>query len=298
MRPLYGNPRLAIIIRARLRLLNKELLQMSDENVARESRFALLPTYLALDTSVSMTEDGAFASAFGFLPKLLAEMNKSAVINDKLRVEVITFDETARVVFPLGTRDELKNWLDETKDRPVVPDGNWTKYGRAFDRLREEIEHGVTQIRSESYEGENYKAYRPVVFFITDGEPNDDESARNEAYARLTDAGFKSRPNIVCVGVGRASLEKLKDYGAGCYESPIGGYVTGNGKLTLVSRDGVSPTAALDAIIPALIQSVIASIGNVGAINATADDGMEDPFGENRDELFDEDVFEAFEQGV
>ena len=261
-----------------------------------ESRFALLPAYLALDTSVSMTEGGAFESAFEFLPKLLAEMNKSAVVNDKLRVEVVTFDETARVVFPLGTRDELKGWLQETKSRPVIPNGNWTKYGVAFDKLRDEIELGVRQIRSESYEGENYKAYRPVVFFITDGDPNDDKTIRDAAFARLTDAGFTSRPNVVCVGVGGATLEKIKQYGAGRYESPNGGYMTGNNNLALVSKEGVSPTAALGVIIPALVQSIIASVGNALTDEATADCDMEDPFGASGDVLFDEDVFEVFEQ--
>ena len=261
-----------------------------------ESRFALLPAYLALDTSVSMTEDGAFESAFEFLPKLLAEMNKSAVVNDKLRVEVITFDETAKVVFPLGTRDELKTWLEEKKGRPVVPDGNWTKYGAAFEKLREEIELGVQQIRSENYEGESYISYRPVVFFITDGDPNDDADSRCAAFARLTDAEFYSRPNIVCVGVGRATLDNLKEYGAGRYESPNGGYVAGNGKLALVSKDGVTPAAALGVIIPALVQSIITSVGNARADGPAGEGDMEDPFGCGGEELFDEDIFEVFEQ--
>ena len=262
-----------------------------------ESRYALLPAYLVLDTSVSMSEDNAFESAFEFLPRLLSEMNKSAVVNDKLRVEVITFDEDAKVVFPLGTRDELKNWLEDKERAPITPSGNWTKYGAAFEKLREEIELGVRQIRSENYEGEYFIAYRPVVFFITDGDPNDDVNDRNAAFARLTDAGFKARPNIVCVGVGKATMEKLKDYGAGRYESPGGGYATGNGKLALVSKDGVSPAAALGIIIPALVQSIITSIGSARASGGAGDgDGMEDPFGGGGDDLFDEDVFDVFEQ--
>lgn len=262
-----------------------------------ESRFALLPTYLVLDTSMSMNEDNAFASAFEFLPKLLTQMNKSTVVADKLRVEVITFDETAKVVFPLGTREELKNWLEDKKSKPIIPDGSWTRYGHAFEKLREEIEQGVQQIRSESYGNENFKAYRPVVFFITDGAPNDDTAMRNAAFASLTDAGFKSRPNIVCVGVGKATLDDLKEYSAGRYQSPNNTYVTGNSKLVLVSKDGVSPTAALDTVIPALVQSIIASIGNAQAARDTLiDDNLEDPFGSGLDDLFDDDIFDVFEQ--
>lgn len=261
----------------------------------QESRFALLPAYLVLDTSVSMALDEAFESAFEFLPKLLAQMNKSAVVADKLRVEVITFDETAKVVFSLGTREELKDWLEEKKTRPITPCGNCTSYGVAFEKLREEIEQGVQQIRSESYNGENYKAYRPVVFFITDGLPNDDKEKRDKAFASLTEAGFKSRPNIVCVGVGKATLEALKEYSAGRYQSPTNAYITGNSKLVLVSKDGVSPAAALDIIIPALVQSIIASVGNTQAEDEGGDE-MEDIFGSNEEPLFDDDIFDVFVQ--
>lgn len=264
----------------------------------QESRFALLPAYLVLDTSISMTEDEAFESAFAFLPKLLAQMNKSAVVADKLRVEVITFDETAKVVFPLGTREELNNWLEEKKANPITPCGDWTFYGTAFDKLREEIEKGVQQIKSECYtEGsisENYKAYRPVVFFITDGIPNDDKAKRDKAFASLTEAGFKSRPNIVCVGVGKATLDDLREYGAGRYQSSTKTYITGNSKLVLVSKDGVSPAAALDVIIPALVQSIIASVNNTQTEDE-GDDETEDPFGSN-DSLFEDDIFDVFEQ--
>lgn len=258
-----------------------------------ESRYALLPAYLVIDTSASMNEDDAFDAAFDFLPKMLREMNKSAVVSDKLRVEVITFDETARVVFPLGTRDQLERWLEEKKSNPIYPDGNWTKYGEAFQKLREEIEQGVQQIRSESYEGEYFRSYRPVVFFITDGFPNDDDSSRASAFASLTDPGFKARPNIVCVGVGRATLADLVDYGAGKYKSPTGSYTTSNSNLVLVAKDGVAPGAALGAVIPALLQSLVSSAVNAAASGGSDDDDdLEDVFSVD-DDLFDDEDFDA-----
>lgn len=268
---------------------------MATEN---QGKYTLLPAYLVLDTSASMTEDDAFAAAFEFLPRMLAEMNKSAVVADKLRVEVVTFDEAARVVFPLGTRESLAKWLEEKESRPVVPDGNWTKYGVAFEKLREEIEHGVQQIRSESYAGEYFQSYRPVVFFITDGHPNDDSADRNSAFARLTDEGFRFRPNIVCIGVGKATLDDLRSYGAGKYKIESGEYRRGNTNLVLVAKDGVSSAAALGSIIPALLASVIASVRNAPAMTTDADDdGIVDPFGETEANLFgdDEDFEELFE---
>jgi len=254
----------------------------------QESRFALLPVYLVLDTSIAMN-DGAFISAFEFLPMLLNEMHKSALLTDILRVEVITFDEVAKVVFPLGTREELRNWLEEKQSKPIIPDGNWTKYGIAFKKLREEIEHGVQQIRSE-----NYKAYRSIVFFITAGDPSDNKSSRDAAFMRLTDKSFKARPNIICVGVGDATVEKLKEYSAGRYQSPSSTYITGNSKLVLVAKDGVSSSDALAAIIPAL---VLASDGP-GEMEDFFSDNEESLFDELLfdEPLFDEEIFDVFEQ--
>jgi len=262
----------------------------------KEKRLALLPVYLVLDTSASMedTDDGKiFSAAFDFLPRLLEEMYKSAVVNDKLRVEVITFDSTAEVVFPLGTREALKKWIDEKKANPIIPEGGSTNYGVAFEKLREEIEYGFQQIHKESYGGESYDVFRPVVFFITDGLPNDSTEARNTAFKRLTDSGFKARPNIVCVGVGQATVDALKAYGAGRYKSQTGKYITGNSKFVLVAKDGVSPAAALSSIIPPLVLSIINSVGTIQSTN-DANDDMSDPFGGNDDELWDDEDLDGF----
>lgn len=271
------------------------MVKIMNEN---DKRIALLPTYVVIDTSVSMIEAEAFDAAFDFLPKLFAQMNKSAVVADKLRVEVITFDQTAQVVFPLGTREELKTWLDEKEKNPIQPDGNSTNYGEVFKKLRIEIEEGVQQIESESYIDENYTenytAYRPVVFFITDGHPNDKISERNNAYAKLTDIGFKARPNIICVGVGEAKIDDLKGYGAGSYKSSSGKYSTANSKLVLVSRDGVSPAVALSEVIPALVQSIVTSIAGLNVTSSEEDNEYANIF--NGDDIFEDIDFDVFEQ--
>jgi hypothetical protein len=121
---------------------------------------------------------------------------------------------------------------------------------------------GVRQIQSEKVGEDSYKAYRPVVFFITDGEPNDEASERNKAFERLTNQNFEYRPNIICVGVGGALYEDLVGYGAGRYNSPTGSYITGNEKMVIVPRDGALPSQALSAIVPTLVASIVQSFGN------------------------------------
>jgi uncharacterized protein YegL len=257
--------------------------------VANSGKYTLLPAYLVLDTSASMTEGDAFEAAFEFVPRMLNEMNKSASVADKLRIEVITFDQSARVVFPLGDREALTRWYEEKKANPIRPDGASTSYSSAFSKLREEIEQGVQQIRSESHNGEYFQSNRPVVFFITDGAPNaDSPEAINNAYAQLTDPGFTFRPNVICVGVGKATLDDLRPYGAGKYKIDAHEYTTGNPHLVLVARDGVTPASALGSIIPTLIGSLISSVRNAPVGSVIGDDGgdVADIFGDIDSDLF------------
>jgi len=250
------------------------------------SKYALLPVYLVLDTSYSMQdEDGRFEAALSFLPKLLSAMTDSASLSDKIRVEVITFDEEARVDLALGGLNEVEDWIVRNRKNPIVPDGDSTYYGKAFDKLASQIQVGVRQIQAEKVGEDSYKAYRPVVFFITDGEPNDEVSERNKAFEKLTNQNFEYRPNIVCVGVGDAKQESLIPYGSGRYNSPTGSYITGNEKLVIVPRDGTLPSQALGAIVPTLVASIVQSFGNAGNMGEMS--GVPDLFGP-QDDIFED----------
>ena len=251
-----------------------------------DSKYALLPVYLVLDTSYSMRdEDGRFNAALNFLPKLLSAMTASAALSDKIRVEVITFDKEARVDLALGGLNEVEDWIVRNKMNPIVPDGDCTCYGRAFEKLASEIKMGVRQIQSGKIGDDSYKAYRPVVFFITDGEPNDEALKRNKSFEKLTDRNFEYRPNIICVGVGDAKPEDLLEYGAGAYNSPTGSYITGNEKLVIVPRDGALPAQALGAIVPALVASIVQSIAKASGMGVTS--GVPDIFGP-QDDIFED----------
>jgi len=244
----------------------------------QDAKYALLPVYLVLDTSYSMQdEDGRFTAALSFLPKLLSAMTGSASLSDKIRVEVITFDEEARVALALGGLNEVEEWIARNKKNPIIPDGDSTFYGEAFKKLASQIQVGVRQIQSEKVGEDSYKAYRPVVFFITDGEPNDELAVRNKAFSDLTSQNFEYRPNIICVGVGEARHEDLAGYGAGRYSSPTDAYITGNEKLVIVPRDGALPAQALGSIVPTLVASIVQSFGNIA--NMSDSGGVLDIFG-------------------
>ena len=250
----------------------------------QDSRLAILPVYLVLDTSYSMQDEGKFNAALSFLPRLLSCMTGSSSISDKIRVEVITFDEDAKVVLPLGGIDEVEEWIIRNKETPIVPHSDSTYYGKAFEILRTEIQVGVRQIQSQTLGNVNFNAYRPVVFFITDGEPNDELSDRGNAFTQLTDKNFEYRPNLICVGVGDIKREDLVEYGAGRYKSPTGSYITGNESLVIIPKDGTLPAQALGAIVSTLVASIVQSFGN--AANVGDSGGVPDLFGPH-DDLFD-----------
>ena len=243
-----------------------------------EGKKAVLPVYLVLDSSGSMDENGAFEAAMKFLPSLYVELIKSESLADKLRIEVITFDVGSEVPVPLSNRQQLENYMKKLETNPIVPDGGGTYYGVAFSKLRTEIEVGVKQLI-----GDNYEVHRPVVFFITDGLPNDPNPAtRKKSYTELTEKSFSYRPNLICVGVGDATKSALIEYGASSYKMKE--YITGNEHVVLVPRDGVTPAKAVNAIIPTLVQSIIGSITS----EAKQIGGVSDPFGGQQESILDE----------
>ena len=186
-----------------------------------EGNYALLPLYLVLDSSASMNGE-PFKAALNFVPKLLEAMVENPVVADKVRLEVITFDSTARVAATLSDKSDLDNWYKNNKD--MQADGNSTNYTNVFRLIKQEVERGVEAVTSEKINGEFYKTYRPAVFFITDGDPvGDNEVSITQAFNELTSEEFKDskgrkiRPNIFVVGVGDATKEKLEKYGASRY---------------------------------------------------------------------------------
>lgn len=247
---------------------------------------AYLPVYLVLDASPSMW-GAPLKEALSFLPQLLDVMETDAVIEDKLRVEVITFGQTAKVEFPLGNGKELRTWLKSGKPQTILPRERWTWYGAAFGKLKERIEGGVKKLQANKY-----KVYRPAVFFITDGQPKDNPDVRKPAYEALTSPQFEYRPNIICVGVGDASLKSLAPYGTGRYK--MSSYTPGNKYLALVAKKNVASAEALRAIVKTLVSSVVTSlhVGDTVIDGADQNQDIPDVIG-NNDNLFD-----GFPEGI
>jgi hypothetical protein len=165
-----------------------------------------------------------------------------------VRLGAIDFSDDARVVLRL---DDVRN-VDPI---PTFSTRGATSYKEAFRLLRQEIEKDYAQLR-----GDNYKAYRPAVFFVTDGEPTDDHADIVAAFQELTDPSFKLRPNIIPFGVGAATKDQLDQWvypkAADGAKKPMRSYVT---------KDGVDPGQAITKVAEVLLSSVIASAQSVNA---------------------------------
>lgn len=148
----------------------------------------LLPFYLVCDESGSMS--GAPIDEINkSLPELHAEIGSNPAVADKTRFCMIGFSDRAEILLPLTD-------LSTATSMPKLDAKGGTSYAKAFDTLRATIDSDVAQLKKDGHE-----VYRPAVFFLSDGRPNDKWQA---SYKALTDQGWRSHPNILAFGFGQA----------------------------------------------------------------------------------------------
>ena len=217
---------------------------MADDNRATEDdRTLVLAFYVVVDVSQSMEHYGAMDSANEILPKVADTIDGNPMLADIVRFGAMDFSDDARVVLRLG---DLRNVTTIPKLTARVR----TSYAAAFRLLRTEIDRDLVQLRADGF-----RVYRPTVFMITDGEPNDEEHELKAAYEELTDPDFKARPNILLFGVGKATKEVLDPW-----VFPKSG---GKAMRSYVAREGVDPKAAIAKATEALLGSIVASAASV-----------------------------------
>jgi uncharacterized protein YegL len=216
----------------------------SDVHGTTDDNLLTLPFYFVVDVSVSMVHSGALASANTILPTVFDGLLSSPMLADVVRVGMIDFSDDARVVLRL---DDARN----VKTLPQCVERGGTSYAAAFRLLRKEIEADMQQLK-----GDGYKVYRPAVFFITDGAPTDSQQELQGAFADLTDASFKYRPNIIPFGVDGATKEMVDPwvYPPVGSKRPMRSYVTG---------PDVDPAHAITQLAEVLLGSIMASAGSV-----------------------------------
>jgi uncharacterized protein YegL len=149
-------------------------------------RGKILPVYFVPDESASMTPSmGEINKSLEMLHDTIHDHPQAAEI---VRLSIVGFSD--------GTIEHLHlAQLLNIAEMPKLKARSSTCYAAAFSDLRKRIELDIEQLKSEGY-----LVHRPVVFFLSDGQPTDDSSTWREALRQLKSSEFKFRPNIIAFG--------------------------------------------------------------------------------------------------
>jgi uncharacterized protein YegL len=160
-----------------------------------EVRGHLLPVYVVIDESSSMqTVIGELNAGLQSLHKALLKEPMAAA---KVRFTVLGFSDT---VIPRLLLADLRK-IDLL---PQVVSRNSTSYGAAFSDLLTRIPNDVAALTRDGY-----AIHRPAVFFLSDGQPTDEQTWR-EWHQRLVDRRqTPAAPNIIACGIGQAMPETI-----------------------------------------------------------------------------------------
>jgi uncharacterized protein YegL len=206
--------------------------------------FRVLPFYLVCDVSGSMAGE-AIRGLNDVLPVLRDAVNGNPVIADVVELGIITFNDSPRVVMTLGNIEEGAV--------PQLSAGGGTKFGPALVEVRRQIEQDVARLKASGL-----KVWRPVVFFLSDGAPNDGDWENSfralTQYSAETDSGFKEYPMVVPMGLGHASEAVLRQMI----------HPQERSKLYMV-RDQSDAARAVAEMADVMLSSMIASVSSAQA---------------------------------
>ncbi len=196
----------------------------------------ILPFYMVCDESGSMSGPGVDAINSA-LPDLHHEISTNPSVADKTRFALIGFSTQASVLQPLADLSELTHL-------PSLSAGGVTSFGAAFRLLRDTIEKDVDTLKAEGHD-----VYRPVVFFLSDGIPTDDDW--RSALKELEAERFRYAPKIIAFGISDADAAIISE--------------VANFRAFIEKDDAISPAVALREFASSLTRSIVSSATSMAA---------------------------------
>jgi len=204
----------------------------------REEGSQVMPFYILCDESGSM--QGAKLDAVNQgLPKIHQAVASDPIVNDRVRVGVISFSDTAEELVPLTK-------LSDLTQMPGLVSKSGSNYTAAFTLAKSVIDRDVANLKSNGFQ-----VLRPVIFFISDGEPT--SSDWPTAHAALTGKSNPYAPHILSFGITGAVGQVIKD---------VATHITRLGKkFAWLADDGTDPGAVVREILPYLGPTSAANSG-------------------------------------
>jgi uncharacterized protein YegL len=154
------------------------------------------PCVLLLDTSSSMRGAPIEALNVG-LRTFKTDLMHDPLALQRVEVAVVTFDSDVTVVQDFVTVAQFET--------PMLTAQGYTHMGEAMQQALD-----MLQARKEQYRTHGVAYYRPWVFMITDGEPQDEpEEVVERAVRRLQEEEAHKRVAFFAVGVEQANMSRL-----------------------------------------------------------------------------------------
>jgi uncharacterized protein YegL len=192
----------------------------------------LMPVYLVVDVSWSMSTQGKLEAANRMIGAIADALRREPAVSRRVRIGVIDFSTDARVLLPLCDLTAADVEL------PCLQVRNGTSFSSAFTAVRQQIEADTAHPTD--------RFGPPTVFFMSDGEPTDDERTWRTAFEALT--AHASGPRVVPCGIDEAETHVM-----GSLIHPV----TGPARTALfMMADGVSAATAVTGVGEILISSL------------------------------------------
>jgi len=192
----------------------------------------LLPVYVLADESFSMADYAQDLNRG--LASLHETLRAEPMIAAKMRLSILGFSDGVEVRLPLAD-------LRDIEGIPRLRIRNNTNYQAVFEDLLTRIPHDVGMLKTSGY-----LVHRPAVFFLSDGQPNDD-SDWLEPRERLTNKMITpAAPNIIAFGIGDVLAETILQ-------------VATDEKFAFAAMPGTNIGNAIAKFFVALTQSIVQS---------------------------------------
>lgn len=188
--------------------------------------------YVVADESLSMQPvvDELNAGLAALHRTLLREPMAAA----KVRFTILGFSDDVQVRLSLAD-------LRTESALPTLSTRAGTNYGVAFQALADRLPSDVDELKASGY-----AVYRPAVFFLTDGQPNDEADWRTHHATLINREVTKAAPNIIACGIGEAQARTIVD-------------IATRDEFAFVATPGTELGLAIAEFSVALTKSIVAS---------------------------------------
>lgn len=188
----------------------------------------IVPVYIVCDGSTSMYLRGITAINQALLD-LHREIALDPLMSDVFHVGLITFADTTEELMSLTK-------LSDVIAMPCIYAAGQTNFEPVFILLKQIISRDIESLKSGGFE-----IYRPLVLFITDGDPTDNPAWENSYRSLMDKAMFRQFPNIIAIGFEGADEKVISGVGsvAAMIFDPEAGYPLGLSQLVWWYRENL-----------------------------------------------------------